>query len=37
MIPKAGGPYVYAHRAYGDYGGFVVGWSDWLLSSTLSD
>lgn len=35
MIPKAGGPYVYAHRAYGDYGGFVVGWSDWLLN-TLS-
>jgi len=34
-IPKAGGPYVYAHRAYGDYGGFVVGWSDWLLN-TLS-
>ena len=30
MIPKAGGYYVYAHRAFGDYGGFVVGWSDWL-------
>jgi APA family basic amino acid/polyamine antiporter len=30
MIPKAGGSYVYAHRAFGDYGGFVVGWSDWL-------
>jgi len=35
IVPKAGGPYVYAHRAYGDYGGFVVGWSDWLLN-TLS-
>jgi len=33
MIPKAGGPYVYAHRAYGDYGGFVVGWSDWMLNT----
>src|SRR5580765_5245360 len=33
MVPKAGGPYVYARRAYGDYGGFVVGWSDWLLNT----
>src|SRR6266404_348575 len=30
MIPKAGGPYVYARSAYGDFAGFVVGWSDWL-------
>jgi APA family basic amino acid/polyamine antiporter len=30
MIPKAGGPYVYARRAYGDFAGFAVGWSDWL-------
>ena len=30
MIPQAGGPYVYARRAYGDFAGFVVGWSDWL-------
>lgn len=34
-VPKAGGPYVFAHRAYGNYGGFVVGWGDWLLN-TLS-
>ncbi|MGH9949570.1 MAG: APC family permease [Pyrinomonadaceae bacterium] len=33
MIPKAGGFYVYARRAYGDYGGFVVGWSDWLYQT----
>lgn len=33
MIPKAGGFYVYAHRAYGNYGGFVVGWSDWLYNT----
>jgi APA family basic amino acid/polyamine antiporter len=33
MIPKAGGFYVYAHRAYGDFGGFVVGWSDWLFNT----
>ena len=31
MMPRAGGPYVYARRAYGDYGGFVVGWGDWML------
>lgn len=35
MLPKAGGAYVYAQRAYGDYGGFVVGWSVWILN-TLS-
>ncbi len=34
-VPKAGGFYVYAHRAFGDYWGFVVGWSDWL-NSTLA-
>lgn len=33
MVPKAGGYFVYAHRAYGPYGGFVVGWSDWLYNS----
>ena len=30
MTPKAGGFCVHAQRAFGDYGGFVVGWSDWL-------
>jgi basic amino acid/polyamine antiporter, APA family len=29
MTPKAGGFYVHSHRAFGDYGGFLVGWSDW--------
>ncbi len=33
MMPKAGGFMVYAHRAYGGYGGFVVGWSDWLYNT----
>ena len=33
MIPKAGGYYVYAERAFGRYGGFVVGWSDCLYSA----
>ncbi|HEX8920682.1 MAG TPA: APC family permease, partial [Pyrinomonadaceae bacterium] len=26
----SGGFYVFAHRALGNYAGFVVGWSDWL-------
>ncbi len=30
MIPRAGGQYVFARRALGDYAGFVVGWSDWV-------
>jgi len=30
-IPKAGGPYVYVRRAFGDYLGFVSGWSDYAI------
>ena len=30
MMPTAGGFYVYARRAFGDRGGFVIGWSDWI-------
>ncbi len=33
MIPKAGGWYVYVRRAFGDYGGFAIGWSDWIATS----
>ena len=33
-IPKAGGPYVYARRAYGHFAGFVVGWRDWVGNVT---
>lgn len=29
-LPTAGGWYVSVRRAFGDYGGFVAGWSDWL-------
>lgn len=32
MIPRAGGQYAFAHRALGDYAGFIVGWSDWLAT-----
>ncbi len=31
-LPKSGGPYVIAHHVYGDVGGLVVGWSDWLAT-----
>jgi len=26
-VPRAGGPYVFAHRAFGDAGGLIVGWT----------
>ncbi|HWA29488.1 MAG TPA: APC family permease [Rhizomicrobium sp.] len=29
-LPKSGGGYIYAQRAFGDIGGLVVGWSSWL-------
>ena len=32
MIPKSGGQYVYARRAFGEYPGFVIGWTDWVSS-----
>src|SRR5437016_12717789 len=34
MLRLDGGPYVYARRAYGEFGGFLVGWSDWLLRTS---
>ena len=34
MLPKAGGFYVYARRAFGDRGGFIIGWSDWIVGSS---
>jgi len=30
LLPKVGGPYAYAHAAWGAFAGFVVGWSLWL-------
>lgn len=33
MLPQAGGWYVYSRRAFGDYGGFFVGCSDWIVQS----
>jgi basic amino acid/polyamine antiporter, APA family len=36
MLPKSGGQYVYAHHTFGDYAGFVVGWSDWISTCGTS-
>lgn len=33
-LPQAGGPYVYAKRAFGRAGGIAIGWADWLISVT---
>lgn len=33
-LPEAGGPYVYAKRAFGPIGGIAIGWADWLISVT---
>ena len=35
-LPNAGGPYVFARRTYGEYGGFLIGWSDWFLQTTTT-
>ena len=33
MLPQAGGWYVYSRRAFGEYGGFLVGSSDWVVQT----
>ena len=33
MLPKAGGSYNYAKRAFGDYAGFVTGWFDYITNA----
>ncbi len=33
MVPRAGGWYPFARRAFGDYIGFVIGWSSWIGSA----
>ena len=30
MLPQAGGYYVFARRAFGEYPAFIFGWTDWL-------
>jgi APA family basic amino acid/polyamine antiporter len=36
MLPLAGGWYVYSRRALGEYGGFVVGCSDFIVQAASS-
>lgn len=35
-IPKSGGEYVFARRAFGEYPGFVIGWTDWISTCAAS-
>jgi basic amino acid/polyamine antiporter, APA family len=30
MLPRSGGQYIFARHTFGDYAGFIVGWSDWI-------
>jgi len=30
LVPKVGGPYAYARKAWGPFAGFMVGWSLWF-------
>jgi APA family basic amino acid/polyamine antiporter len=31
--PSAGGPFVMAQRAFGNLGGFITGWCDWIFNA----
>jgi len=33
MLPKEGGWYVYSREAFGEYAGFLVGCSDWIMQT----
>jgi amino acid transporter len=33
MFPKAGGVYEYTKQAFGEFGGFIVGWTSWLVAN----
>jgi APA family basic amino acid/polyamine antiporter len=30
LFPRSGGLYVFARETYGEYAGFVIGWTDWI-------
>ena len=36
MIPLSGGPYPFARRALGDYAGFIVGYTQWILDCSAN-
>jgi len=31
-VPGSGGPYLYARDAFGDFGGFITAWANWLTA-----
>ena len=33
MLPRSGAQYVFARRAFGDFAGFLVGWTDWISTA----
>jgi APA family basic amino acid/polyamine antiporter len=35
FAPQAGGPFVYVRRAFGRYGGFLIGWCDWIQCAAV--
>jgi len=35
-LPQAGGWYVYARRAFGEYAGFTIGWINWISFCTAA-
>ena len=35
-VPKAGGLYVPTRRAFGDFAGLLVGWTDWLVNAAAA-
>ena len=36
ILPKTGGPYVYAREGFGDFGGFLVAWAYWISMWTTN-
>jgi APA family basic amino acid/polyamine antiporter len=32
-FPETGGPFIFASKAFGSFGGFIVGWSDWIFTA----
>jgi APA family basic amino acid/polyamine antiporter len=36
MMPRSGGQYIFARHTFGDYAGFIVGWSDWISTCCTS-
>lgn len=36
MLPKAGGPFNYIQRAFGNYPGFISGWFDFIVNTVAA-